>query len=61
MPARNELAVALSFKQFLSSVVLRIFQIQHLEPLLLQCGKDLVCAKSKIEEQTQELTSYCTS
>jgi hypothetical protein len=28
----------------------------HSRPGLLQCGKVFVCAKSKIEEQTQELT-----
>ena len=32
MPTRNRLTVALTFKQFLSAVLLRIFPIQNLEP-----------------------------
>ena len=38
----------LPLEQFLSAVLLRIFPIQNLEPLLLQCGKVFVCAKSGI-------------
>src|SRR5438105_899491 len=35
MPSRNRLAVALTFKQFLSAIFLRIFPVQNLEPRTL--------------------------
>src|SRR5437899_10029655 len=41
MPARNRLTVPLSFKQFLSAVLLRIFPIQNLEPRTLLSLRDV--------------------
>ena len=41
MPSRNRLTVALTFKQFLSAIFLRIFPIQNLEPSAVLALRDV--------------------